>query len=234
METTNEIWRKCPAPYLRYEVSNLGRVRNAHTGQILKPRKDQKGYMIIDLCWQGNAKTYKVHRLVALAFCEGYSKDLEVNHRNGIKSDNYAGNLEWVTRSENQQHNSNNLLVNVRPLGLFRNGRLCYLFPSTKAFGRYFGNNARRNVYRGYRIHGYTPLFIDKRQYREIVLLVNVHRYTLHAAFVESLTPGPSPDHPVLRTPLLQAGGDIKGAGNQRGPLLRGGGVRGGSEEEPF
>ena len=220
METTNEIWRKCPAPYLRYEVSNLGRVRNAHTGQILKPRKDQKGYMIIDLCWQGNAKTYKVHRLVALAFCEGYSKDLEVNHRNGIKSDNYAGNLEWVTRSENQQHNSNNLLVNVRPLGLFRNGRLCYLFPSTKAFGRYFGNNARRNVYRGYRIHGYTPLFIDKRQYREIVLLVNVHRYTLHAAFVESLTPGPSP----------------KGEGRsiQRGPLFRGGGVsvgRGGSEE---
>ena len=47
--------------------------------------------------------TFKVHAIVAEAF-HGREPDCEVNHINGVKHDNSAGNLEWVSRSENMRH----------------------------------------------------------------------------------------------------------------------------------
>ncbi|MEP6587158.1 MAG: HNH endonuclease signature motif containing protein [Polaromonas sp.] len=49
-------------------------------------------------------KKHSVHRLVAHAFCENYKPGAIVNHKNGIKTDNRASNLEWVTHAENNQH----------------------------------------------------------------------------------------------------------------------------------
>ena len=49
-------------------------------------------------------KRFFIHRLVAQHFCEGYQKDLVVNHKDGNKLNNCANNLEWVTRSENDLH----------------------------------------------------------------------------------------------------------------------------------
>lgn len=45
-----------------------------------------------------------VHRLVALAWCDGYTEGLQVNHRDGNKLNNHASNLEWVTASGNNTH----------------------------------------------------------------------------------------------------------------------------------
>ena len=46
-----------------------------------------------------------VHRLVALAFCKGKTKERRVvNHRDGNPLNNNAENLEWVTYSENNRH----------------------------------------------------------------------------------------------------------------------------------
>ena len=184
---TNEIWHKCEVPYTRYEVSNLGRVRNAHTGQVLKQSKDSRGYLKVNLFYQGQSKTCNVHALVATAFVEGWREGLEVNHKNGVKTDNRAENLEWVTASENKQHASDVLMVDVKPVALLdERGHLQWLFNSSQACKRVMGGCVREALCRKHRFHGYRPRYISVPMYREIVHLVNVHHYTLHSAWVEA------------------------------------------------
>ena len=186
---TNEIWHKCEVPYTRYEVSNQGRVRNAHTDQVLRPRIIKEGYLIVDLYYKGQRKTCYVHNLVATAFVEGWREGLEVNHKNGVKTDNRAENLEWVTASENRQHASDVLLLDVKPVALLdERGHLQWLFHSSMACKRAFGCCVRKAIQTKSRFHGYRPRYISVPMYREIVHLVNVHHYTLHAAWVEANT----------------------------------------------
>ena len=47
----------------------------------------------------------RVHQLIAETFIKkGSRAKLQVNHKNGIKTDNSASNLEWVTDTQNQTH----------------------------------------------------------------------------------------------------------------------------------
>ena len=189
-----ELWHHCEVPYTRYEVSNLGRVRNAHTGKLLKPVLHVKGYFAVNLYYQGKAKIIEIQRLVATAFVPGWRKGLQVNHKNGIKTDNRAENLEWVTASENTRHGRDVLLKQVKPIALFdKKGRLQRLYHSSAACHREMGGCVRQHISKRAHFRGYLPLHISVPMYREIVHLVSVHRYTLHSAWIESLTPGPSP-----------------------------------------
>lgn len=47
-----------------------------------------------------------MHRLVALLFVPGFRYDMYVNHKNEIKTDNRADNLEWCTASYNTNYGS--------------------------------------------------------------------------------------------------------------------------------
>lgn len=107
-----EEWKEIEGYNGEYEVSNLGRVRSLDMivfggrayyekkGRVLSPGLASGGYYSVSL----KGKTYKVCRLVAKAFCEGYKKGLVVNHINGIKTDDFSNNLEWVSSSENNKH----------------------------------------------------------------------------------------------------------------------------------
>jgi hypothetical protein len=82
-----------------YEVSTLGRVKSKR--KILKPYKDGRGYLRVDL---GRGNRRKVHRLVAQQFIANPQNKPIVNHINGDRRKNCVENLEWVTDSENLSH----------------------------------------------------------------------------------------------------------------------------------
>ena len=105
----SEVWKPIEGWEGRYEVSNMGKVRslNYHmTGKTkeLSPITSGKGYLMIGLCRDCKMKWAKVHRLVASAFLPNPENKPQVNHKNGVKTDNRADNLEWVTDSENLRH----------------------------------------------------------------------------------------------------------------------------------
>lgn len=103
-----EIWKKIKT-HPTYLVSNLGGIKNTayNKERILKPSKNDQGYLVVDL-FNDNCnrrrKNHKVHRLVAELFIPNPENKLEVNHKDGNKQNNKVDNLEWATKSENTKH----------------------------------------------------------------------------------------------------------------------------------
>jgi hypothetical protein len=98
-ESTEE-W-KAIAEYPKYEVSSLGRVRNAKKEYVRIPDINSKGYARLRLVVGGKIIRKFVHRLVAEAFLENPENKEMVDHINGDHKNNCLTNLRWSTRSEN-------------------------------------------------------------------------------------------------------------------------------------
>lgn len=118
-----EIWKDIPNYEGLYQVSNLGKVKSLprktcnqyQKGILMKPIKTRFGYLKVELYKNTKAKWFPIHRLVAMTFLNEFDNNLQVNHKNGIKTDNTIDNLEMVTASENQFH-SYRVLKNVPPM----------------------------------------------------------------------------------------------------------------------
>lgn len=96
-----------------YQVSNLGNVKSLArkgclTEKIMRPAKDNRGYLILSLRNDGKAKSRTIHQLVAEAFLNHVpcGHKLVVNHKNFNRHDNRAENLEVDTQrnNANQKH----------------------------------------------------------------------------------------------------------------------------------
>ena len=97
----------------KYQVSNLGRVKSLKFGKekIIKPGKDSKGYLRVNLYENGKHKTVKVHRLVANAFIDNPLNLPQVNHIDENKENNIVDNLEWCDGKYNNNYGTRNVRV---------------------------------------------------------------------------------------------------------------------------
>jgi hypothetical protein len=86
-----------------YAVNDSGDVFSLKFGKCkkLKPALNGKGYHIVVLCKDGKMKTHKVHRLVAQAFLDDYSKDLQVDHIDNNRINNKLENLRMLSNQKN-------------------------------------------------------------------------------------------------------------------------------------
>lgn len=83
-----------------YEASDQGRVRNARTGLVLKPRTHQ-GRLDVTLSRNGRVRTRLIHQMVLESFVEARPAGLVACHLNGDSRDNRLVNLRWDTVSAN-------------------------------------------------------------------------------------------------------------------------------------
>jgi len=98
-----EIWKDIQG-FSKYQVSNHGKVRNIRTGKVRKTSNRKQRYILVTLITDENYKSRKtmyLHRLVAMAFVDGYKPGLHVDHIDFNKHNNLYTNLRWLTQSEN-------------------------------------------------------------------------------------------------------------------------------------
>ena len=92
-----------------YQVSNLGNVRRlphlrVHNIVLRNQSTHKSGYKYICLCVDSKKHSFRVHRLVAIAFVDNPNGHEFVNHIDADKTNNAADNLEWCTHSHNIRH----------------------------------------------------------------------------------------------------------------------------------
>jgi hypothetical protein len=90
-EELDELLRVCAN-------GDIFRVAN---GSYAKPWENEHGYSLVSI----GGKRHRVHRIVCRAFHGDMSEDKpHVNHKNGVRADNSAANLEWTSIEDNIRH----------------------------------------------------------------------------------------------------------------------------------
>ena len=117
----NEIWKDIPEYEGLYQVSNLGNIKslpkehnlkNGHgyiqKEKVLKPYKNNKGYLQVTLIKDNKHIKKQIHRLVGEVFIKNTNHYIEINHKNENKSDNRVENLEWCNHKYNSNYGKRN------------------------------------------------------------------------------------------------------------------------------
>jgi hypothetical protein len=85
-----------------YSASKTGQIYSHRTRIFLKFQKSHKGYLRVSL----RGKNYPIHKIIFCAFngLDVKKTRLQINHKNGVKTDNRLENLEKCTTMENLVH----------------------------------------------------------------------------------------------------------------------------------
>jgi hypothetical protein len=92
-----------------YKVSNTGKVFSKRKNKLMTQFENDKGYLYVILSKNKKVKLMFVHRVVAMAFVNGYDKKLVVNHIDFNPQNNNFSNLEWITQAENVRYSASRM-----------------------------------------------------------------------------------------------------------------------------
>lgn len=91
--------------YPNYLVYEDGRIYSNKTKRFLTQCLNRGGYLILNLSRKGDKpRSHRVHRLVAEHFLPRVRGFTDVNHIDGVKTNNDISNLEWSNKSLNGLH----------------------------------------------------------------------------------------------------------------------------------
>lgn len=147
-----EIWREIPGYEGFYAASSFGRIKSLSrfvknknglvrkNGKILAPGFNKTGgYYVVNLSRYGKTKMQLVSRLVAFAFpeiCGEYFDGADIDHCNGLKTDNRPENLRWVSHKMNMNNPNTKTELNNREnqskwiIKLSLNNEILHFYPS--------------------------------------------------------------------------------------------------------
>lgn len=113
-----EIWKKLIKENENYLISNFGRIKSCYRQtmrsdgkiftieeRILKQAINKYGYLQVAFYVGDKIKSFRINRLVGVYFIENKNNLNQVNHIDGVKTNNNVENLEWVSNMENCCHN---------------------------------------------------------------------------------------------------------------------------------
>ena len=111
IEIGTEVWKDVTYPGVKnnlYQISDHGRIKNKNWDHILSQQLGSAGYYRLALQTGEEIikeRQFSIHRLVCYEFVKNDDLNkIEVNHKNGIKRNNYYKNLEWSTHGDNIRH----------------------------------------------------------------------------------------------------------------------------------
>ena len=151
-----EIWSGIKGFESSYKISNYGRVRSLDKivisknnssrvirGRVMKAFLEKAGYYRLRLFSNGKTRKDTIHKFVGEKFVSNPHNKPQINHKNGIKTDNRAVNLEWVTAKENMQHAFDIGLSSKKnqetPVAIIKNGIVIKKFKSQAVASRQTG-----------------------------------------------------------------------------------------------
>ena len=119
-----------------YAVTSCGKIWSYRRQKFLKPGIYKKGYLYVNLCKDGKAKSYAVHRLVAEAYIPNPDNLPMINHKDECKTNNCLQNLEWCDASYNINYGTRNEKIKKPILQFDLNGNFICEWPSATDVGK--------------------------------------------------------------------------------------------------
>jgi hypothetical protein len=86
------------------QIRRIGRATGARAGRVKTLSSHNAGYLATHLYRDNVESSALVHRLIAETFLGPIPDGHEVNHKNGIKTDNRLCNIEIITHRGNVDH----------------------------------------------------------------------------------------------------------------------------------
>ena len=134
---SKEVWKSIKG-FSKYEVSTLGRVRIVANEAIMKPYLSNHYCKVSLTNDDGIQRHRRIHRLVADTFLTNPHNHPDIDHIDGVKTNNVVENIRWLSKSDNlkawlKSQGITSIRDRRTPLRFTRPGKTLYFSSLSKA-----------------------------------------------------------------------------------------------------